>query len=131
MRSSVGALTGVGGQEAAPSDQGGAGQSLVLRWACVILVHGCTCMGLWLGMERLYFGVVGQPAAGECDAHFEAGSRRLVHEFIGWAPVWGRNAVLVAGVLWVCRRRSDCRLDSACVGIFGYPASQVVPCSLL
>ena len=104
MRSSVGALTGVGGQEAAPSDQGGAGQWLVLRWACVILVHGCTCMGLWLGMERLYFGVVGQPAAGECDTHFEAGSRRLVHEFIGWAPVWGRNAVLVAGVLWVCRK---------------------------
>ena len=103
MRSSVGALTGVGGQEAAPSDQGGAGQWLVLRWACVILAHVCTCMGLWLGMEWLYFGVVGQPAAGECDAHFEAGSRAVMIEFIGWAPVWGRNALLVAGFLWVCR----------------------------
>eukprot|EP01043_Picozoa_sp_COSAG02_P061494 COSAG02_NODE_8282_length_2632_cov_51.776272_1_plen_202_part_10 len=110
FRSSVGALLagGVDGpgqsEDAAAADRKG-GQPL-LRWGAAVVVHSCACAGLWFGMEQLYFGAVGQRAQ-ECDTPFVAGSRGLVHEFIGWAPVAGRNALLLAGLLALCRTVAD------------------------
>ncbi len=112
FRSSVGALTGVAhdspgrGGAAQSAEQGAATQSL-LRWACVLLAHSCAFAGLCLGTEHLYFSAGAQGAQDECDTQFVAGSRMLVHEFIGWAPVWGRNALLVTGLLAVCRAAAD------------------------
>jgi hypothetical protein len=107
LRTSAAGLIGEAGRHGAGGATGLAAPAPpLLHWLGVALACGATGLGLVVWAHFLYFG----DGARHCDAGgsaLEMWSRESIHAFVGWAPVWGRNAVLLYAVLLCCRKTAD------------------------
>eukprot|EP01047_Picozoa_sp_COSAG01_P061992 COSAG01_NODE_7816_length_3045_cov_6.803802_1_plen_494_part_00 len=94
--------SGGGGEEGEGAAARCAKASVLGRWAGAIFTYAAICGGLWLAIKLLFFGA--HAGLSTCDSRADKHSRDTIDWFIGTAPLWMRNAVLVGGTIWALRR---------------------------
>ena len=79
---------------------------LARRWGGTVLAVGAGCTALWGVTFSIYFG--GDAGTMDaCDSAADARSRTAMHWLAGTAPLWARNALLLAMATACCQKLSD------------------------
>eukprot|EP01047_Picozoa_sp_COSAG01_P053700 COSAG01_NODE_5785_length_4034_cov_4.877255_1_plen_748_part_00 len=76
------------------------------QWVAVAICCSVMCGALWAALRSLYFqeGVLVDGREVACDSAVASHSRAAMHWFVGTAPAWARNFVVLALIFGGCRR---------------------------
>ena len=72
------------------------------RWSLAALICSVACVGIWICIFMLYFGLLED----ECRSTFDRMSATAIEAMIGAAPIWARNLLLSEAFFKVVKKMS-------------------------